>query len=218
MTIIISCEQCQTRYAVQADTIPPEGRMVRCAKCAHNWMQKPPEKEPEEVPARATDMREFSFGNDAYMPEEHSTPVLLKILPFVLIIGNLWVTMVYYKDTILEKIPAAHIVYEVIGDVPVDGMRFDKVTFKKVKDDDGHTNVYITMGISNGLTTDQPLPKIRFQEKDRDQKVLGEQLADNGNTVIKPGETFTEKPKIPVALGAEYVVLDIGNKWDYRRR
>jgi predicted Zn finger-like uncharacterized protein len=49
MTVII-CPACGTRYEIAAE-IPPEGRRVRCSKCAHVWQAKAVVEAPRAAPA-----------------------------------------------------------------------------------------------------------------------------------------------------------------------
>lgn len=46
--MILECEKCNARYEVPDDSIGPQGRKVRCAKCGHDWVQMG--AEPEEMP------------------------------------------------------------------------------------------------------------------------------------------------------------------------
>jgi predicted Zn finger-like uncharacterized protein len=45
--MILTCPICSTRYAVDANSIPPEGREVRCARCGHTWYQEPQADDPD---------------------------------------------------------------------------------------------------------------------------------------------------------------------------
>lgn len=40
--MIISCPQCDARYEIDAQVLSPKGRQVRCAKCGHQWTERPP--------------------------------------------------------------------------------------------------------------------------------------------------------------------------------
>ena len=48
MATLIICPACETRYETQA-VFPPEGRKVRCSKCAHVWQALPVTMPPEPV-------------------------------------------------------------------------------------------------------------------------------------------------------------------------
>ena len=39
--MILTCPECDTKYAVKDGAIPPGGRQVRCAACKHSWHQDP---------------------------------------------------------------------------------------------------------------------------------------------------------------------------------
>ena len=38
--MILTCPACGTRYQADEAKFPPDGRMVRCAKCSHVWHQQ----------------------------------------------------------------------------------------------------------------------------------------------------------------------------------
>ena len=44
--MIVACPSCQTRFQLDAAKLQPVGRHVRCAKCAHRWLQLPEGMEP----------------------------------------------------------------------------------------------------------------------------------------------------------------------------
>jgi len=47
--MILTCPSCQTRYNVNPDAMSPSGRVVRCAKCGHQWIEQPPRDMPLSV-------------------------------------------------------------------------------------------------------------------------------------------------------------------------
>src|SRR5262249_20574619 len=47
--MIVTCSSCATRYLVDPAQLGADGRMVRCAKCGHSWMQAPPAEMPKPV-------------------------------------------------------------------------------------------------------------------------------------------------------------------------
>lgn len=47
--MIVSCPSCSTRYKMDPTTFGPEGRRVRCTKCAHVWTQMPAEDLPRAI-------------------------------------------------------------------------------------------------------------------------------------------------------------------------
>jgi predicted Zn finger-like uncharacterized protein len=47
--MIISCPECRGRFRIDPTALGTDGRTVRCGKCAHSWLQKPPPPEPRTV-------------------------------------------------------------------------------------------------------------------------------------------------------------------------
>ncbi len=53
--MIISCPECSGRFRIDSTALGAAGRTVRCGKCAHTWLQAPPDSEAGAGPAEAAD-------------------------------------------------------------------------------------------------------------------------------------------------------------------
>jgi len=40
--MILTCPECETRFAIDAQALRPDGRRVKCGKCDHVWFEEPP--------------------------------------------------------------------------------------------------------------------------------------------------------------------------------
>lgn len=49
--MILTCPSCEARFNVEPDALLPNGRTVRCGRCAHTWKEMPPEDIPKRVEA-----------------------------------------------------------------------------------------------------------------------------------------------------------------------
>jgi len=120
--MILSCPDCHTRFAIDAAHLAPDGRRVKCGKCAHVWYESMPEAEedppipievmpydPEEdtgstrrnVPA----LRQLRSGRGARTAWMVSAGLLVAIL------AVLW----FGRGPIALAIPQAEAVYASIG-------------------------------------------------------------------------------------------------------
>jgi len=43
--MLIRCSACNSKYLVNSADLKPEGRMVECASCGHQWYQEPSKEE-----------------------------------------------------------------------------------------------------------------------------------------------------------------------------
>lgn len=46
--MILTCPDCQTRFAIDAAHLAPNGRRVKCGKCAHVWFESMPEPDEDD--------------------------------------------------------------------------------------------------------------------------------------------------------------------------
>ncbi len=118
--MILGCPECQTRFAIDAQALRPDGRRVKCGKCGHVWFEEPPPPSAAE-PLSVTPLE----------PEEQS-PVPTPNLPAVTVAdqrrtaGAAWVLVVlllavvaaqawYGRASIARAWPPAEAIYGVFG-------------------------------------------------------------------------------------------------------
>lgn len=70
--MILTCDNCHTRYLVPHGAIGPEGREVRCTSCHHQWFQEPEEELPLPPPEEIEPIPEAIMP----VPEGSALPVL----------------------------------------------------------------------------------------------------------------------------------------------
>lgn len=74
--MVITCPNCQTKFMVPSQALVPDGRKVRCSRCAHVWFQGPHEEEGKKKPS---DLAEFEYPEaPALAHKESNLPALVK--------------------------------------------------------------------------------------------------------------------------------------------
>jgi len=76
LSMILTCEQCQSRYLVPQHAIGPEGRTVRCTHCQHEWFQD--SEEPSSASEILDELDEVEPIPEAVMPvpDDSELPVI----------------------------------------------------------------------------------------------------------------------------------------------
>lgn len=74
--MILTCEECQTRYLLGSGLLGAEGRRVRCSHCGHEWFQEPEEGESFAETLAKADPIPDSVKPDVDDYEDHRPPVL----------------------------------------------------------------------------------------------------------------------------------------------
>lgn len=120
--MILSCPDCHTRFAVDAAHLAPEGRRVKCGKCAHIWFESMPEPEadqPSPIEVTPYDPGEDSGDALASVPalrrprSGHGarTAWVVSAVLLVAILAVLW----FGRGPIALAVPQAEAVYASIG-------------------------------------------------------------------------------------------------------
>ena len=124
--MIVTCSSCSTRYLVDPAQLGLSGRMVRCAKCGHSWMQAPPADMPRPVEPTTPPPPSFISGN---LPvpaglRRRRLPVLTWIgLSLAVVIAA--AAVVQGRDAIVAQWPYAERLYRAAG-FPDEASRMDE--------------------------------------------------------------------------------------------
>ena len=122
--MILSCTACGTRYLIDPVLLGPDGRVVRCAKCGHQWTQTPPEDLPRQVelPPLESDFRAIpgaarppGTNLPALQSQQRPRSGVIAWAVLLLILGGLVGGAVLARHDIVAAWPPAGKLYELIG-------------------------------------------------------------------------------------------------------
>jgi predicted Zn finger-like uncharacterized protein len=200
--MILTCPACATRYLTDPALLGAAGRVVRCAKCGHSWMQVPPADMPRRVdvpipprmetadsraqlPARVTEKPRRVAGGFAFG--------LLALIAVVLGIASgsayLW------REWIVAELPQAKQLYDLIGirAVPLGaGLEFSNLKFER-RQIDGADSIIIEGELFNTTPEPQSIPTLKATLQDEGGRWLSDWTFSLGRPALESGETVTFK-------------------------
>jgi predicted Zn finger-like uncharacterized protein len=196
--MIVTCSACKTRYLTDPAALGAIGRMVRCAKCGHTWMQAPPADSPRRVdvisPASGQpDLSPPRFNLPApYVPPRRRRSRLRTVLAVAAAVVIVVVGAGYFaRSEIIETWPQAKRVYDLIGGlVDTSSMTLDVGNLKIVHRPIDGMEVLVLQGeITNRGPQPQAVPALRATLFDADDKGIMVWTFAGDDAVLQPGET-----------------------------
>jgi predicted Zn finger-like uncharacterized protein len=224
--MILSCPACSTRYLVDPALLGPEGREVRCAKCGHQWSQKPPEDQPEApgLPPLEPEIRSISEN-------EHAAPEIASPFPganlpgfprpaprrtsavawlvLLLLLGVFAGSFVARNEIVAAWPPTARL-FDALG-VPANsnlgaGIELRNVTSAR-QEEDGAPVLLIQGEVANASTAVRSVPKMRgsLREQGREIQSWTFQAAQSR---LLPGEaaSFVTRFKNPAPQATDLTI------------
>ncbi|MEX0698055.1 MAG: DUF3426 domain-containing protein [Dongiaceae bacterium] len=202
--MILTCPACATRYLTDPAVLGPSGRMVRCAKCAHSWMQAPPADMPRRVdlpppppvdpgsrvnlPARFVPRvaRRFGVGS-----------LLLAGIVLAVALSGAYVA----RERIVAAWPPTESLYAALGIRATAlgaGLRLDNVTFVRRRID-GQDAMIVEGHVTNVTDTAQAVPTLRATLRNENNQWLTDWTFSLDRPELAPGEsaTFTTTTRNP---------------------
>jgi predicted Zn finger-like uncharacterized protein len=216
--MILTCPACGTRYQADEAKFPPDGRMVRCAKCSHVWHQAgfsgvaepdvaiiAPEPERETQPQSEPEpdsafSRIRAFAPKPAEPSVAREPIAwgamlgvaagwIALIAVVLVIGY---SAVKYRQEIAMIWPQSAGVYSSLGlKVNNRGIDFAHVDYHR-ESEDGQVVLAVTGTIVNDGDRELPVPQsVRVTLSDAsNHEIYHWNFTPNVQT-LKPGQSAT---------------------------
>lgn len=217
--MILTCPECSARFAVPDALIPPEGRTVKCGRCAYQWHA-------DGLPA---DLHEeaASFAELAAAAQEEAAPVAprqlpvpqrapLKPTPFIIgtaAFAVVWLIlgfMAYYPGWM--QVPGLRNIYRNLGITTTEGLVFENVSMQRQKMET-KTQFLITGSIANHAAENRMVPTVRVQLKNEDGEAVWEREYEV-NEPLAPGEPYAfriDNVETSFADSVVTIALDLGH-------
>lgn len=224
--MILECPACSNRYLVDRRAIGAGGRVVRCAKCKHEWTAMPPR---DENASKFEEKVELQPENPelAPIPEGSSVPVITaaprkkpkgKVLALVASLLLLFcVSAVYFRPLVIAFLPASGKVYSLLGMYDTQGVVMTDLAYNKeaVRLKDLH---HIEGYVVNTTQSSRTLPVLNILLFGKDDVLLRRRkLVEKYE--MKPGESRKFEQVVESSPDSvERVVVEIGNPLELKLR
>ncbi len=229
--MILTCDQCFTRYLINSAAIPEEGRIVQCAKCGYSWHQQPdpvPANNVDAIAERQDPLAETaspasppplrSMGISA-IPAGSGLPVIriartppipfwIKLLPIVTLLMIALSGLVLYKDTVLRALPQLQPLYTILGMYETTGITLQNIVLSKEQG-----GIYLYGTIINNAPQIRILPPVRITLLDTEKRPFASYMLPSPKSRMEPTASFPLHSKLPATIdNAAYITVETGNK------
>lgn len=193
--MILTCPACSTRYLVNPTSIGSDGRMVRCAKCGHTWMQSPPQDMPKTVePPEAAEARPIPPGSNLpAFPRRHRrrARAALGWVALVAVVAGAVAAAGLYRERIVALWPPAARLYAQLDLAPAAapgaGLELRNISLSHDRESD--TDVLVVEGqVANPTDEVLDVPALRGALVAADRRELRHWTFTTDRRRLLPGE------------------------------
>lgn len=207
--MIATCPQCAAQFALPPGAVGPEGRRVKCSKCAHIWHQMPLEKLAGAAAIQPPPEKK------APVPPGGNLPALRKTG------ASAWLKAACIVSCLLAGLAGAARYHEhlpavesFLGMTRTGGLMFKDFSAGK-KRVDNHLEFLIRGSIVNRGAETGAVPDIRVTVLSKGGREMGTARIIPGERVLAPGASLPVGTEITRVSGnADTIVLDMGSPWE----
>lgn len=223
--MILTCPECSTRYMVPDQAIGPNGRTVRCAKCAHQWFETPPGAGAEAaaaVPAAGEAAPPAAATGKAKVPVPVARPVKpagagVKAAFAAALALCLLASALLYRNAVVDLLPAAQKAYDLAGLYDTEGLRLTDTALEPFASD-GKEGYAIRGTLVNQADAPRQVPALRLSAFSADGRLIRAYEYTSSGKTIGPGESIPFAQHLSVSEKPAYITLDIGNRFEISLR
>jgi predicted Zn finger-like uncharacterized protein len=201
--MIIACPNCSTRFEVNAAALPTAGRKVKCARCAHVWLQRPEAIEPRRddapiaptpasdttAPARTAEAAPEMIWAGTDIPRRRPGSGTYSAIG-VAVVAVALAGFLIFREGIARAVPVTQPIYAALGfEVNVFGIELRRIAYDLAKQD-GVTMLTVTGEVSNTTSDERPVPMIRVALRGDHANELHAWTFHPGVSTLKAGESY----------------------------
>lgn len=195
----ITCEKCNAVYSIAEKIIGSSGRVVKCAKCSHNWMALPSSASPK-IPQITLPKKK----KKEVKPESNS----LKLISILLLITSIAVVSFLFFSKDLIKCKAFEAIYNSFSIYDSSGIKLKDFTYKI-----DYTDIIINGTLINDSLENKKVPNIRYTLLDKNKKIIFTSTISRDQYILRPGTKLPINYKINnIRKPVKHLQIDIGNK------
>ncbi|HYD29798.1 MAG TPA: zinc-ribbon domain-containing protein [Azospirillaceae bacterium] len=211
--MILTCPECSTRYTVDAASLGPGGRAVRCTRCRHVWHQLPPLDAPHPVFLDEPDVEsvfdaaddfDVGFGDDRHPdlvsmePIRSEVPVtwlepsiIIRWLALIVVVGGIVAGGWFGRPQVVALWPAAAMFYAEIGmPVPIPGQGLELQNVRSEQKIEGGTIVLMVEGqVTNVSDAPREVPPVKLVSMTPDHAPVRTWVVPVEPALLGPGES-----------------------------
>ncbi len=217
--MIITCPACNTRYVVSPQAISPEGRTVKCARCAHQWHQSGEEVSrtadaPLELPPS---FKEFNNASLPVPQKKAKTPGGLIALCVLLMVAVVAGGLLVFEEQ-LRAMPQVDALYAAAGLPDSYGLELGKIQVQAMPGR-RYTRYFVTGEIKNVSEEPVMVAGMRVSLKAEDGNIISYTDYTQEDLVLEAGSSvpFSLEEKSRSENVAE-VMVDLGNPLEIMER
>lgn len=184
----LTCPSCGTRYRLDAASLGPEGRVVRCSRCGHSWLARAPEERPEAAAAELAAPE--AAAPTSSRRARRAGPGIAGWLALLVAVGGVLAGGALARDRIVAAWPPAARLYQLVGlalaplpaELELRGVRTAHVI------DNGVPVLVVEGAIVNVSNKVIELPPLRLALHDGERRELEHWLVSAPTARLGPGE------------------------------